>query len=421
MRTLVGLLVVVSFALAQEKSDYQVVQEFQAKYKAIQKATEAAATVQDCGSIAYSINELERENADYKKLLDKALYPDGFEGKIQNARLQLRLAQDKLGVIEDQVKRIAELRAQVDLLSEQVSQLSGENSNLLKQIQKMSSDKSKATIDSLQGLISKLQAGIRQRDQLIFALVDSLFLQYDKDITSLKDVEKQSLVGKIEKGNVFTSIKRSIRDNIEFLEATSLSGKDVAEMAKQQRKFEVQWQGFGKKLAAIYSTGKKGANEVTQIDTMLADWGRKTKGIFWHQLNLQFRDRGFAVKEFSSGNQFNDHIQEFIDGEITVAAKAKSDELYKRYVIFSDSVWRGDVKPEWLPLLVDRGELSDSQVQALDSKVDEWRKTVQPPQTIMYILIALVLGLIAWFAYKRMQKGKGSTPAAPASSSTSTK
>ena len=409
---LAGCFIAVCAAFGQEKSDYQIVQGFKSKYLAIQKATEAAATVQDCGSISYGISELETEYKDYKQLLDKALYPDGFDKKIEYARLQLRLTQDKLGVIESQVKRIAELRAEVEFLQDQVEKLSGENSNLLKQIQRMSAAKTKETIDSLQNLISKLQSNIRQRDEMIFALVDSLFLQYDKDLASMKDVEKQSIAGRLEKGGVFANVKKSIRDNIEFLESTSLSGRDVAEVAKQQRKFEVQWQGVGKKLAAIYATNKRGMNEAAQIDTMLADWGRRTQTMFWRQLNLQFRDRGYEVKEFRNGKEFYENLSDYIDDEIKNVRAEKDDTRYKRYIIFSDSVWNGDVRPNWIPLLVEKGELSDSLEKELESKINAWRKTVQPPQTIMYILIGLVLGLVAWFWYKRMQKGKAAPPPA---------
>ncbi|MBI3006236.1 MAG: hypothetical protein HYY49_12595 [Ignavibacteriales bacterium] len=407
------LLVLFSWAEGQEKSDYQIVQGFQSRYRAIQKATEAAATVEDCASIAHEIFEVEQEYGPYKPLLNKALYPDGFDKRIADARLQLRLAQDKLGVIEAQVRRIAELRMQVDLLGEQVEKLSGENTNLLKQIQRMSASKSKETIDSLQSLVASLRSHIQKRDELIFMLVDSLFLQYDKDVGSMRDVEKRSLVGRLEKGNVFANVKKSIRDNIEFLETTSLTGRDVAEIAQQQRRFEVQWQGFGKKLAALYATNKRAMNEVTQIDTMLADWGRKAQTMFWRQLNLQFRNRGYAVKEFRNGKEFYENLSEFIEDEIKNARQETDDTRYKRYVIFSDSVWRGDVKQNWLPLLVEKGELSDSLSEELEARINAWRKTVQPPSTIMYILVGLVLGLIAWFGYKRMQKGRTASAPVP--------
>jgi len=60
---------------------------------------------------------------------------------------------------------------------------------------------------------------------------------------------------------------------------------------------------------------------------------------------------------------------------------------------------------------VEKGELTDSLNEELESRINSWRKTVQPPSTVMYILIGLVVALIAWFGYKRMQKGK--TAASP--------
>jgi len=410
----ISLMVCVAFIIpsvsAQEKSDYEVIQTFKQKLNEINQAIEKASTVQECVDISSRIDDLEKAYADYVALLDKALYPDGYKGKIATVRTQLKMAQDKLGIIETQFARISDLEAQVKSLTGKVDSLTGENASLLQQVQKMGEEVKGATagavstkgiIDSLNKVIHALRNNIQERDQMIFALVDSLFMQYDKSVSSMKDVEKQSLAGRLERRSVFSNMKKSIQDNLAFLQTTQLSSKDLVAMISEQKKFASQWKAFGAKLEGLYEPGKKGANEVKEVQSLLDEWGLKADATFWHGLNLAFQERGLAVKSFNSGPEFKTNLLDFIDGEIKDAGSDKKDESFRLYQSFYDSLWTTQLKPSWMPLLVDSGKISDSDRQAIEEDVANWGNAVSPSRLWLYILVIVVVLVVAYFLFRK--------------------
>ena len=404
--------------LSQVKSDYQITQEFEKESQAIAQAVEIANTVVECVDVESRITTLEETNKEYKALLDRALYPDGFDGRIMKLRGQISYAKGKITIIETQYARISELEAQVRELTGQVQKLSGENSAMLDEVKRLSS--SKTTIDSLNAVIIKLHQGLRDRDNLIFALVDSLFLQYDKDAAAMGDKERQGVAARLERKNVFSSIKKAVNDNVQFLEATSLTGTDIARLTSEQQKFESKWKAFGQKLASIYVSEKSArAKEVSLIDTMMAQWKVKLDGMFWKSLNGAFAAHQVPVAEFGTAGEFYANVNSYLDEEIRKARDEKDGQRYFRYQAFADSVWNSVVKPAWIPAMVEGGKLTPAQVDTLESKIEEWSNVVSPPLTIVYVIIGVIMAIVVFYLYRRYQKttksGGGETTGAPGS------
>ncbi len=410
-RILTGLLlaglcaVIPGVASAQVKSDYQINQEFEKESQAIALAVEAANTMVECVDVESRITTLEETYKEYKALLDRALYPDGFDGRILKLRGQISYAKGKITIIESQYARISELETQVRELTGQVEKLSGENSAMLNEVKRLSS--SKMTIDSLNAVIIKLRQGLRERDNLIFALVDSLFLQYDKNIGSMSDQEKRGVAARLERKNVFSSVKKAIADNVQFLESTGLTGSDIAKLTSEQQNFESKWKGFGKALAGIYTSGKSaGAKEVAVIDTMLSQWKVKLDGMFWKSLNGVFSQHQVPIAAFSTGGEFYANLSSYLDEEIRKARDEKDGQRYFRYEAFADSVWRVQVKPSWIPSMVEGGKLSQAQVDTLQEKIEEWGDIVSPPLTMVYVVIGIIMVIVVVYLYRRYSRTK---------------
>ena len=393
-------------AFAQEQSDYEIAQSFVKQYKALTKAIETAQTVQECAEITVNIDLLEKENRPHKALLDKTLYPDDLDKKLEMVRGQLAYAQNKLGIIQDAVAKIASLETQVKELSSQVERLSNENGALLKEIQALRDSKTKdqKNLDSLNALVAKLQSSIRDRDKMIFAMVDSIFLQYDKNVDALKDVEKQKVAAHFERNNVIGTVKKSIADNVAFLEATALTGKDLAALVGEQKKFASQWKGLGPKLAGIYLSQKDRAKELALIDTSLKAWGAKVDVALWKSLNGLFTKHNLTVRPFSSGAEFETNVIGFVDDEMQNANQRTEAVRLQVYTVFVDSVWNGDLTASWMPLLRDNNIVTETQFTNMKSKIDAWHSSVQPPRTMMYIIIAAVVLAVLLVLYRRMKK-----------------
>jgi len=118
-------------ASAQARSDYDIVHSFQARYDSIRAATRRAMTVQDCGQISADIQQMKSDFAADTALLNKALYPNNYDDEVDNATIALQITQNRLGLIESQVSRIADLELQVRSLSGKVDSLSNENDKLM--------------------------------------------------------------------------------------------------------------------------------------------------------------------------------------------------------------------------------------------------------------------------------------------------
>jgi len=400
------VLAMCAVAFAQEQSDYEVAQSFSKQYKALGKAIETAQTVQECAEISVNIDALEKEFTPHKALLDKTLYPDDFQKKMEMVHGQLAYAQTKLGIIQDAVAKIAALEIQVKELSAQVEKLSNENGSLLKEIQALRASKAQdqKAVDSLNAMVKRLQTNIRDRDKMIFAMVDSIFMQYDKNVDALKDVEKQKVASHFERNNVIDNVKRSIYDNVQFLESTSLSGKDLSTLVGEQKKFATQWKGLGPKLAGIYVSQKNRAKELATIDTMLTAWGTKVDAALWKSLNELFTKHNLTVRPFSSGNDFVANVDGFVDEEIQNANQRTEAVRFQVYSVFVDSVWNADITTTWMPLLRDNNMVTEAQFVQMKTRIDAWRTSVEPPHTTMYIIIAAVVLIVLLLLYRRTKK-----------------
>jgi len=418
---LTAVAMVLTAAAARQESDRAVVDRFQSQVAALTKMTDSAKTIQECAEINASIDALQKDFGPRKDLLDKALYPDDFNRTLANLRGRLLVRQKDLGVIETQFVRITELETQVRALSDQVSKLTADNERLTTEVDRMAENikrmggesmADRRMIDSLKSVVKQLQKNLQDRDQLIFALVDSIFQQYGKDVASMNDVEKQGVAGKVERRNVLTNIKKSIGDNMQFLQSTTLKGTDFADIAKQQKRFSSQWSGLGPKLTAVYFSGKKQKAELAAIDTMLNQWSAKVDEATWRTLTTSFREKGFVLKDFATGAQFFENFVAFLDEQIRNPNNERADTRSKLFHNFYDSFWTTDLEPVWLPALVESGKLTDVQKKDLEEKVDAWHNSVSPTSWITYVLIAVVVVVLVWVAARLILR-KPAPPSAP--------
>lgn len=402
MRSLAAVILVfagawlfVSVAIAQEQSDYAIVKSYQTKYNAIKESIKQVQTVQQCAEASANIDELEKEFAADTVLLNKTLYPDKYDDQITEVRVELRLNQDKLGIIESSVARIAQLEEQVRTLSGKLDSLATENGKLMASLDVMSKavQKDAKTIDSLNHLIANLRQSLRARDEAIFALVDSLFMQYDKNIQGLPDQEKKMLVGKVEGHNVVSNIMQAAEQNVKFLELTRLSGNDLAGMVKEQRAFSSYWKGLGPKLAAVYVSSKDRSKQIASIDTVIDVWGRKADSTLWMNINEEFAGKQIPVDPFHSGDEFVANLGKYFDDQASDSKSSNADKL-SRLNHFLDDVWNPSINSQWLPTLVDAGIITKDQVNQLQTKLASWQAATKPSYTLWYAVIFLVLLLV---------------------------
>ncbi len=406
-RLLIIILFLVS-ATVSAQSDYEKTQNFKIKYKQLEDGIKNAATLEECNIISENILKLKDEFIKDKSLLDKSLYPETFESsfiKIEKA-LEIR---------KSDFTQIVELTTEVGSLKTQVTEISEKNQNLIAEIKQLNlkGEKDAATIASLQKLVAQLKANIQQRDMLVRDIVDSLLIEFVKAPSSLNEAEKQNIYNKVETGNLFYNIERTISDNIQFMRVTQLTPNDLSEMKEQYRDFNKVWRQIGPKLGNVYLGQREKTTEIANIDNMFSLWNQKINEEIWDQINKLFRDKEISLIQFNSGEQFTNSITSFIDDEIKNYGVKRTEESEKTYYAFTDSVWFPTVQPNWVPILIENKMMTEANKDTIESKIGKWKEQIAPEAAFNWlylILIGIIIALVAAYFLKGKKKHSTDTP-----------
>ena len=386
------LLIIVMFSLINglnfAQSDFEIKQNFLTRYKQIEISIEYANNEADCVSLAGQIEELKAEFSTHSVLLDNALYPDDFNSAF--AKLN-----KKLSIRQTDVSQIGYLKVQVSELNDQLLKLNQENSELMSQVQTLrrSSERNAKSIDSLKNLLRRLSAKLKERDDLVMGMVDSLFQQITVIPASVNDHESNGVFKKIASTNFFENIKRSVNDNMKFMRVTELTADDLSQIRDQHKELSSRWQKVGPSLAKVYLQNKQQTSEVNQINELFANWNKEIDNQVWGRVNELFVKKNIHLLDFKTGEEFTNSITSFVQYEIKNYGVKSQDESSKNFSMFVDSVWFKEIEPSWIPYLMNNKMLSEANKDSLDSQIKMWKEKVSPSQFPLWI-IYVVVGVI---------------------------
>lgn len=258
------LLIFFGFAIsAFAQSDLEIVDNFKAEYNEIEKTIKNATSLEGLNDVVTKISLLKQNYSPYKELLDKSLYPDNCETSINKLNKDYLLRQGDFTTIDVLQTEVGELKQQVEFLNKR-------NNELLVQVRNLEAQKQKdaKTIRKLENLVAQLRASIRERDNLVLSMVDSLMppIMREKEVLTAED--KNMVATEEQEQNVINNVKTTIRDNIRFMQVTSLKPDDLTSIREQQKDFASKWQKVGIKLVEVYAEDGKKAEELKQIDEL---------------------------------------------------------------------------------------------------------------------------------------------------------
>ncbi|MEW6702120.1 MAG: hypothetical protein AB1298_05325 [Bacteroidota bacterium] len=393
-----------AFILSQSslaQSDYEKTLNFKTRFTQLENAIKNASSLDECKVIGENIVKLKDDFSSDKALLDKSLYPDNFESSF--ARIERALE-----IRKGDFAQIVELKTEVGSLKDRISELSLQNEGLITQIKQLQikSTKDAATIASLQNLVAQLKANITQRDELVRGIVDSLLAQFVKTPGTLNEAEKQAVFKKVESGNLFYNVERTISDNVQFLKVTQMSPEDLSRMKQEFKDFNKVWRQVGAKLADVYLTRRDKAAQVENINAMFGEWNARINDEMWGQIIKLFREKQIAILPFKSGEQFVNSVNSFVDDEIKNYGIKSSKESINTFYLFTDSVYFKSVQPVWIPVLIENNMMTEANKDSVERRIAVWKEKVAPAGfNWTYLLFGVVIAaLIAAYFMKGKKK-----------------
>lgn len=397
-----------------QQSDYEIKERFRRMYEVLKHDIDSARTPEQMSQLQSRINGLAIEFADHSKLIEGAFYPETLESMIAELRNKYVVAELKNTTIQQQSERISSLENQIAILNTQLEGLNAEREMLLAKLRS-----AQTTVAEQRELIKRLNANIAEKDRLVSALVDSIFLPFGKNTQALSDVQKEALAQRLERANVVARIADIARDNVNFLSATKLEAKDYAVLVNQYEQFRNRWEGLKERLVATTANNapaRKGKSETPatttktddaeQVDATLATWRTKLDESFWAGLMNEFTSRNVLVQPFNDGKSFAASIRSYVE-----SAKQNSDDNTR---VFVEEIWIQRIDKDWRSALESESMLGKLEYASLDRLVSQLHKERFNWQIVFWIANIIAVILVGWWFLARKPKAPQEQPAAAA-------
>ena len=392
--------------IAVAQSDLEIVDNFKKEFSSIENIIKNATSLDDLKGISQRISSLKENYADHKELLDKSLYPDNYQSSID------KLSKDYL-LRQGDFTTINVLQTEVSALTEQVEFLNQRNNELLSQVRNLEArrDKDAKIIKKLENLVAQLRKSIRERDELVLSMIDSLMPPTMRDQELLTAEDKNMIAKEEQEENIIENVKTTIKDNIRFMAVTSLKPDDLKAIREQQEDFSDKWKKVGVKLVEVYAEDDKKAEELKQIDQLFDNWYAAVEKETWYSINDEFSLNGIELRSFKNGGEFTNSVLIFIDDELKNLG-VKSEEESKRVLAeFADSTWFASIQPVWLNYLIENKMLTDENKNKMESKIAEWKGALYQSNWWIYLIVAIVIvggAAFFWVRKKKSQRSENS-------------
>lgn len=381
-------------AVAQStQSDYEIQKSFKTKYARFQQQVEQVEAPDSAQALIAAIKEFDQQYNKHAELLDKALYPDTYDQRIEKLKRSSVVAMQRLSTIKQQNTKLEELQTQLTSYEKDLQQLN-QRSDSLKQAMSKSIQSEKRLSDMLR----EYRQSLEKRDELILAFIDSIVGTYQKmDLKALEDLENIDEKSRLaSNGNALKMIQRITAENLQILQKNTdkLRLQDYMRMAGVQQQFGKMWKQLGDKIVQVYN-GNDAKAMAGEVDQNIEKWSQLLKQQTLAALQDTLKQYDVAVGKFQTPDELYSSLDSYLDQQIKQSKKSSSKANYSRFKNFQ-SFWN-NVEVQWSSNLVDAGLLSQPQMATLNDKVDTWGQHAQPgsDNLLVYLLGASVLLAVA--------------------------
>lgn len=375
---------------AQVQSDYEIKQNFDREYAEVHEGLKTATTSAEVQELLDKIDQMGATYGEHRDLMDRVLYPETLTASMNRLRDITQTSYSYVIRIEQQTGNVMELERQLAELSQQVQLNLVQADSLRTELDRMTRSRNANAAAARQ-----LRDQLRQRDELILSMVDSVFVSYDRlNLASLSRAEREELGLRVDVENVLGHINSVVEGNISFIDTnTQLSAADFLRLKAVQVEFEKVWVNIGPKLAMIYTPSAQRENRLTEINEGIDRWRQRVSQSVWRSLAAAFESRNIEVASFDDPVSFYTALNNYVDSSLSrVEASGGNEDELQSYERFAN-VWHNDIKVNWQKFLIDSEILTYENVATIDRKLANWNAQAQPTSALSWILIG-ILGLI---------------------------
>lgn len=389
-------------AAVAQQSDYQIQQDFRTEYNELLERIDQATTTEALEEIEEAINDLEDEYEQHADLIDASSNPDSFNGAISTLRQTHASAVESISTIEDLNDQIEDLETEMEGVKSRLDQLSDERTTLQQQIDASTENEARQA-----SLIRQYRENIEERNLFVSNFLGELLSKY-QSMDSAQQQEISEAAGRLEE-NPIDVIKNVINEYINMMDQSSaLMAPDYVSMKAQHGYFVEVWDSIGEQLVNTFAP-ENPAQTQEEVDQLLTAWQSSITNNLWGSIRTSFSENGVELAEFNSSEEFFNALNSYLDGSIETSVERNSEEDYDVYREFNN-FWSNTVKAEWGEMFIEGDILSQSQISAIDMKLDDWRDEAMPTSNLTFILlivsIAVIIGLIVLLLTRKSGESK---------------
>lgn len=396
---LLALLLLQAAGVAAQTSDFEIIEVFKKSHQALLESIQAAREQAQCAALEGDIARLEAEYGLHRKLLAEGLFPGSFDtaiavlrDRLEKAGERIRLAEEnrsdkaKIEVISREAEEagkkievisrqndeyrvsVERLTLEVQDLTERLDTLSAANAGLEKTIKILQAQnrKDQESIAKLKALTEKLNANIRDRDELIVRMMDGMFAEYAKP--GLTDAQRRDLFVDAQGNDYVGKIVATVDGNVRHVEGMLPSPQDVKLARDEHQRLAGAWERIKPYVARLYPDEQTRTRDIATVDGRVADWQRGIHQATWRGIHQAFVGRNVDIGAFRSGGEFTARLLAYLDRQIAEPSRGA-------YRAFRSTVWDSPVKDQWLPL-VPPEELSRQQRDDIEGRIAAWERGV---------------------------------------------
>jgi hypothetical protein len=397
-----------------QQSDFAVKKDFESRYDRLTRFLEGVTSTSELDSLKSAADGLEMDFAPHAAFLDKAMYPVTFEQKMKALRLLYARTYDMLHVMETQDAQIIQMESTIQELTVSLDTLTRERDRLFDELHR-----NRASMAAMRETIHRLQEHLRVNDQLLFALVDSLFMPYGSDLARVGDTQRSSLTARIEKANILNRVQDIASDNLRFLKATEFQAGDFTTLIDNYQQFSSHWLGLSDKIIAVAHTESAGTEGTAgtggktpaartagtgHVDSLVFEWHASLQKAFWTALGKEFTSRGVQIQPFTDAPGFSASIRACVQDN-----KANNTDAR----VFVEEVWKARVDREWKAALTRESMLGNEEYAALNALVTSLTPPTMDTSYLVYVGIIAVVAAVLWWLLARKRRPPEPKPTTP--------